>query len=75
VAHGPDEVPFVCLPGIREYHAHPAHSGDSWLLHRGQVEGTLNFILDVLHRYGAAPIRGFQIGMQITDFMRQEAPA
>lgn len=27
--HGPDDVPFLCLPGVREYHEQPAHSGDS----------------------------------------------
>lgn len=27
--------PFLCLRGIREYHEHPQHSGDDWLLYRG----------------------------------------
>ena len=26
--------PFLCLRGIREYHEHPQHSGDEWLLYR-----------------------------------------
>ena len=26
--------PFLCLRGIREYHEHPQHSGDDWLLYR-----------------------------------------
>ena len=56
VWYAPDDVPFVCLPGIREYHEHPGHSGDSWLLHRGRGEGTLFFILDQLYRYGVQPI-------------------
>jgi hypothetical protein len=25
---------FLCLRGTREYHEHPQHSGDDWLLHR-----------------------------------------
>ena len=37
-AHGPDQIPFLCLPGVREYHDHPAHTGDSWLLHRTKGE-------------------------------------
>jgi len=53
-----DERPFICLQGIREYHESPAHSGDSWFLHRGTGAGTLTFLLDVLSRYGAAPILG-----------------
>ncbi len=54
--YSPEDVPFVCLPGIREYHEHPGHSGDSWLLHRGRGEGTLFFILDQLFKYGVQPI-------------------
>jgi putative metal binding uncharacterized protein len=53
----PEDVPFLCLPGVREYHDNPAHSGDSWLLHRGRGEGTLHFILDQLYRYGVQPMR------------------
>lgn len=26
--------PFLCMRGIREYHEHPQHTGDDWLLHR-----------------------------------------
>jgi hypothetical protein len=26
--------PFLCLRGIREYHEHPQHSGDDWMLYR-----------------------------------------
>ena len=74
VSHGPDEPPFFCFPGVREYHDHPAHSGDSWLLHRGAQEGTLFFIIDNLCRYGSEPIKGFQIGMQIVGFTRPESP-
>ena len=29
--------PFLCLRGIREYHEHPQHSGDDWLLYRNQM--------------------------------------
>lgn len=55
VWYTPEDVPFVCLPGIREYHEHPGHSGDSWLSHRGRGEGTLYFILDQLYKYGVQP--------------------
>lgn len=66
MAHSPEEIPFLCLPGIREYHEHPGHSGDSWLLHRNSGEGTLYFILDNLYQYGVLPINSFGIQMQIT---------
>lgn len=29
--------PFLCLRGIREYHQHPQHSGDEWLLYRNSI--------------------------------------
>ncbi len=29
--------PFLCIRGIREYHEHPQHSGDDWLLYRQQM--------------------------------------
>jgi hypothetical protein len=56
-AWSPDDIPFLCLPGVREYHDNPAHSGDLWLLHRGRGVGTLHFILDQLYRYGVQPMR------------------
>ena len=61
--YSPDDVPFLCVPGVREYHNHPGHSGDSWLLHRGTGTGTLFFVLDVLYRYGVQPIDGYNIQM------------
>jgi len=62
-SYGPDEIPFLCVPGVREYHHHPGHSGDSWLLHRGTGVGRLFFVLDVLHRYGVQPIDGYNVQM------------
>jgi Predicted metal binding domain len=32
--HPATHEPFLCLRGIREYHEHPQHSGDEWLLYR-----------------------------------------
>lgn len=33
-SHPTTRMPFLCLQGIREYHEHPQHTGDEWLLHR-----------------------------------------
>ena len=60
-------IPFLCMPGVREYHDHPGHSGDSWLLHRRGGEGTFFFIVDQLHKYGVASAQyqldiGFHLG-------------
>ncbi len=62
-AHNPDDVPFLWRVGVREYHEHPVHTGDSWLLHGGRGEGTLYRLLEVLYRYGVQTIAGFQVGL------------
>lgn len=71
-----DDRPFICLQGVREYHESPAHTGDSWFLHRGTGAGTLAFILDVLVRYGAEPIRGpaIHVQMNVTGFAVSAPP-
>jgi hypothetical protein len=73
-AHVPDDIPFLCVPGVREYHDHPAHSGDSWLIHRGQGAGKLYSILHTIYQYGVQPITGYQIGMQVVGFQQGEPP-
>ena len=64
-ANKPDDFPFLCLPGVREYHDNPAHTGDSWLLHRGSGEGSLVFILEKIWIYGADPLAAYNIQIQI----------
>jgi hypothetical protein len=59
-----DDVPFFCMPGVREYHRHPAHSGDRWELHRTAGAGRLVRLLEVIHRYGIAPIDNLAINLQ-----------
>ena len=58
--------PFICLPGVREYHDNPAHSGDPWLLHRASGEGCLAFIIDNIWKYGPNVIEAYmvQVSMQ-----------
>ena len=73
-AHGPDEIPFLCLPGVREYHAHPAHTSDSWLSHRGRGEGTLFAILSTIYQYGVQPISEFNVGLRVLGFQQGEPP-
>lgn len=36
-AHPTTHKPFLCLRGVREYHEHPQHSGDEWLLYRNDM--------------------------------------
>jgi hypothetical protein len=35
--HPTEHRPFLCIRGIREYHEHPQHSGDDWLLYRREM--------------------------------------
>jgi hypothetical protein len=35
--HPTTHKPFLCLRGFREYHEHPQHSGDHWLLYRNEL--------------------------------------
>jgi hypothetical protein len=32
--HPLTDRPFVCMRGVREYHEHPQHTGDDWMLYR-----------------------------------------
>ncbi len=66
-----NKTPFFCIPGIKEYHDHPAHTGDSWLLYRKKGEGSLGFILDQLYNHSIPFIKGYQLGIQVLGFAQQ----
>lgn len=52
---------FLCKRGVREYHSHPEHSGDDWLLYRGQSWGTLAQMCDVLWRLTTRTVAGMSV--------------
>ena len=58
--------PFLCLPGVREYHECSAHSGDSWFMHRSPREGLLVHLLTILQRYGPGSIQGITFNLTPT---------
>lgn len=60
------DSPFFCIPGVREYHQHPAHSGDPWMLHRTRGEGKLVTLLDQLYRHSIAQCNGYGIQMNFS---------
>ena len=72
----PDGIPFLCIAGVREYHEHPAHSGDVWELHRPVGAGRLVRILEVIDTYGIRPLKGYNINLtpQIAGFTQGETP-
>ncbi len=73
--HSETDTPFLCLPGVREYHNHPAHTGDSWFLHRGKAEGSLAHVLSVITLYGVTAIRAFNFNLSISvNGFQGEAP-
>lgn len=60
----PDDYPFICIRGVREYHQHPAHTGDSWFLYRTRGEGNLGFILDQLYNFSIDILQNYNIDFQ-----------
>lgn len=63
-SHPDTNRPFFCVPGIRQYHDHPQHSGDSWLLHRSTGEGSLATICDRIWRAMARNLLGVHVELQ-----------
>ena len=56
-----DDVPFLCVRGVREYHDHPLHSGDPWDLYRASGGGGLMRITNIILRHGIDATQGIQI--------------
>ena len=75
-AYGPEDVPFLCLAGVREYHEHPAHSGDAWELHRADGAGNVVRILEIIDKYGIRPLSGFNVALEprIIGFAQTDIP-
>jgi hypothetical protein len=76
-SYGPDELPFLCIAGVREYHEHPAHSGDRWELHRMDGAGRLVRILEIVDTYGIRPLNGYGVTLvpQVSGLTQGEVPA
>ena len=73
-AYGDDDIPFLCLAGVREYHEHPAHSGDHWLSHRTSGAGRLVRLLEVISKYGPETILGYEVEMTPKIRLRAGSP-
>lgn len=67
--------PFLCIAGVREYHEHPGHTGDSWDLHRSAGAGRLVRILEVIDTYGIRPLTDYNVVLQMTVSGLQQAEA
>ena len=64
-AHSPDDIPFLCIAGVREYHEHPAHSGDHWELHRPLGAGRLTRLVEIVSKYGSETVIGFGVQLAV----------
>jgi hypothetical protein len=71
--HPVTQRPFLCIPGIREYHNHPQHSGDGWLIHRATGAGHLLNICDRVSRFMVSNIVGLNVGLQVFPFAPLQA--
>ena len=63
-ANSPEDAPFLCIAGVKEYHDHPGHSGDPWEMHRSSGGGRLIRLLEVISKYGLEPVKGFHVNLQ-----------
>lgn len=61
----PNGRPFLCLPGLREYHSHPQHSGDDWLLHRSSGAGRLAVVCDRVWRRMVRNVIGLTVEVHV----------
>ena len=75
--YGPDDTPFLCIAGVREYHDHPGHSGDAWELHRRSGAGRFVRLLETITKYGVQPIADYQLSLQprISGFIQRDVPS
>lgn len=62
--HPDTGLPFLCVAGVREYHSHPQHTGDDWLLYRRRGEGSVSTVCDRVWRYMARNVVGLGVNIQ-----------
>lgn len=72
--HGDDDIPFLCIAGVREYHEHPAHTGDPWESHRTAGAGRLIRLIEVISKYGSEIIDGFDVQLVPQIRLRMGVP-
>jgi hypothetical protein len=63
--HPETRLPFLCHIGVREYHTHPEHDGDDWLLYRDQPFGTLDAICDLIWSTMSRSVVGIRTDVQM----------
>ena len=61
--NSPEDVPFLCIAGVKEYHDHPGHTGDPWELHRPNGEGRLVRLVEIISKYGLEPVASLAVNL------------
>lgn len=73
--HPMTKRPFLCIRGFREYHEHPQHDGDPWVLQRGDVD--VLYVLSAIHQTCILGARaqinlGMQLNLHVIPAPREE---
>lgn len=62
--HAEDGMPFLCLPGVREYHSHPQHTDEPWQKYRKNLSGhILYYLLDVIDNCCVEPMKALAVNV------------
>ena len=70
INHCASGTPFLCLPGVREYHTHPQHSNDPWNNHRANYSGRLLFyLLEQIDNFCVDPLKSLSVVAQADKFV------
>lgn len=73
--HPTTHKPFLCIRGIREYHEHPQHSGDDWLLYRSEMSlfsiilSVWRVTVDLIHPILLPQPGGFHVQWNVEEKM------
>ncbi len=68
--HPKTGLPFLCVPGVREYHEQPIHEGDDWLLHRGSCG--LPYVVEAIWKTCVKSVRPLLIPAANGPLLRYE---
>jgi hypothetical protein len=64
--HADNGLPFLCMPGVREYHEHPQHTNDPWQNHRKGFSGhILYYLLDRIDSYCVEPLKALTLNVNV----------
>lgn len=67
-----DGKAFLCVPGTREFHDHPQHSGEPWALFRARKMGALAVIAERVSESMTNTIKGVGIQPVLVQPMPQQ---